>query len=189
MHEGKCYFPNPYIRHLYMESYKTKRIQAKANLIRPKKAFVLRACVNTSKQIHLHYSERNSMHYAVFWLFKSHIHSCITQQRQQELHKHIALYSPGYYCLPLSLDRGDSESVASNCCSCSWCCLWLINEFVDQREKPWSHWKFRPISLLYPPKAYSPLLINATQQIWKTHHGKTNKMNEKTAATVTRLIE
>lgn len=46
----------------------------RADLIRPRNVFVLKASVNTSKQIHLHYSEKNSMHYAVFWLFKSHIH-------------------------------------------------------------------------------------------------------------------
>lgn len=39
----------------------------------------LRACLNTSKQNHLCYSKKTAMHYAIFWVSKSHI-ACITQQ-------------------------------------------------------------------------------------------------------------
>lgn len=44
----------------------------------PRKAFVLRACLNTSKQIHLNYLRKNNVHYAIFVLLKGHIRSHYT---------------------------------------------------------------------------------------------------------------
>lgn len=68
--------------------------------------------------------------------------------------------------------RGNSESAACNCCSCSWCCLWLINELLDQRENLRSHWKFWPISLLYPLQALSVYLWIQHNSYQKDSMGK-----------------
>lgn len=87
-----------------------------------------------------------SMHYAVFCVFKSHISLALNRKRQ-------ALCTERLDFRVLNVEN--SEPVSCNCCSCSWCCLWLINELVDQREDLWSHWKFWPISLLYPPKEHN----------------------------------
>lgn len=87
------------------------------------------------------------------------------------LHKHICFYSS----YPLANYCVSFESMACNCWPCSCCCLWLINELVDQTENPLSHWKTRPICLFYPPRAVLPPLINTVQRIIKVHHGKTKK--------------
>lgn len=87
---------------------------------------------------------RVSMHYAVFCVFKSHI-SLALNSKQQALCTQRLDFS--------TLNGANSEPVSCNCCS--WCCLWLINELVDQREDLRSHWKFWPISLLYPPKEHN----------------------------------
>lgn len=87
---------------------------------------------------------RVSMHYAVFCVFKSHI-SLALNSKQQALCTQRLDFS--------ILNGANSEPVSCNCCS--WCCLWLINELVNQREDLRSHWKFWPISLLYPPKEHN----------------------------------
>lgn len=86
------------------------------------------------------------MHYAVFCVFKSHICLALNSKRQALCTQRLD------FCIP---NGANSEPVACNCCSCSWCCLWLINELVDQREDLRSHWRFWPISLLYPPKEHN----------------------------------
>ena len=88
---------------------------------------------------------RVSMHYAVFCVFKSHFSLALNSKRQNLCTRRLDFGVPS---------RANSEPVACNCCSCSWCCLWLINELVNQREDLRSHWKFWPISLLYPPKEH-----------------------------------
>lgn len=121
-----------------------------------------------------------------YFSFSRVTRTCITQQKQGALYKPIGSYSPGYYCA-FSPNRGDSESVACNCCSCSWCCLWLINELADQRENPWSHWKFRPISLLYPPKVlslYSSVQHSRNRKEKKSTTGKTKQQQKICAVTV-----
>lgn len=61
--------------------------------------------MNTSKQIHLHYSEKNSMHYAVFWLFKGHIFALHSKDN-----RHIRSCSPGFRCIPSLKGFGETRS-------------------------------------------------------------------------------
>lgn len=89
---------------------------------------------------------RVSMHYAVFCVFKSHVSLALNSKQQALCTRRLD------FCIP---NGANSEPVTCNCCSCSCCCLWLINELVDQREDLRSHWKFWPISLLYPPKEHN----------------------------------
>lgn len=105
-----------------------------------------------------------------FVLPRSHIHTAKTTGLLQA-------YRLGVSQFYLRLhNRGDSESTACNCCSCSWCCLCIINEPADQRENPWSLWKFqtRISSLLSKGGLPSPC-INTTPEIWNTPPGKQNK--------------
>lgn len=126
------------------------------NILRDlEEVFASGAYPDTSKQIHLHYSEKNNMHYAVFWaIFLSPSHYTASDRHHAGTPPHTLLLMTAS---PLP-GRGNSESAACNCCSCSWCCLWLINELLDQRENLRSHWKFWPISLLYPLQALSVYL-------------------------------
>lgn len=89
---------------------------------------------------------------------------CVRQARN---YRYINTCPSSYNCL----NGRNSESVACNC-SCSWCCLWLINELVDQKENLWSLWKFWPISLLYLLKKHFPSTYEYNTAGIKTHHGR-----------------
>lgn len=108
--------------------------------------FALEAHLDASTYHHPHYSENNSVHNSCFLLvyFKDCHYAASDRHHVAEPLGILPLI------LPSPLLSGNSESAACNCCACSWCCLWLINELPDQRENLWSHWKFWPISFLYP---------------------------------------
>lgn len=110
-----------------------------------------------SRLIHLHYLGLVGI--VPYFGFSRVTFGCIIQRRQEALYEHICLYCS----YPLAYCCVSFESVACNCWSCSCCCLWLINELVDQRENPLSLWKTRPICLFYPPRAVLPLLISTMQ--------------------------
>lgn len=133
-------------RHPYevLKNKGKKNIKAKEKILRTWKAF----CTSSMSE---HFKPDSP---ALFWEEQDVLCNIWGFQESDSLALHSKRQTLLPYCLSF-LNRGNSESVACNCCSCSWCCLWLINELVDQRENLWSHWKFWPISLLYPRKALS----------------------------------